>query len=629
MPGEVISHPDGLEICHDEVMLESGQRVPIRVVVRVRIQGDEETRWEIEVVNQSNYSVDEVWFPLISGIQSLAGNPAEDHLIWPQTGGMRIPNPLAVFDAPGAGSTTNVGHRSYFATSPDWLGYSLEARRMRLVYPGRANMQWFGLYNDREGLYLGSYDTSRQTTALNLVKVDGHLSLSFIRYPFVARDEHWTSPPFVVAVDAGDWHAGARRYRRWADTWLRLPEVPRWIRDMDGWLLTFLKWPYGRINQSYTDIETLWEHTKAAGLNVMKINGWFPLGMDRGYPIFEADDDMGGEAALRSAIFKIRQEGGHVFLYYNGMIMDPDEPRVRPYAWEVAAKTYYGHPYVRTYNFFREGSIGDPLISGNKVFYMACQAMPQWRATLLTMVEQGLDLGADGLTFDQMGGLEAAMCFDKTHPHARPSDALGEPRFRNLMAMRKRMLEINPDAALETEYHCDAFLEACDIFVAPDINMAYGTLGFPELFLYTFPEVVLIKSHLDLDGLTQLHIAFTYGMKFGTHPGQGAGSLADYPRLTERIAYLVGLRNRYPDLLRNGRFVDTDWGKIDNAQLLAKGFINGDRLAVIIYNYTHQKQSYSLEIPGYRVEQVIPGSGNALNGSIMPNDLSVLICRKA
>src|SRR5215213_6547070 len=49
LPGKVTVRPDGLDICHDEVMLESGQRVPVQVLVRIRLQGDNETQWEIEV----------------------------------------------------------------------------------------------------------------------------------------------------------------------------------------------------------------------------------------------------------------------------------------------------------------------------------------------------------------------------------------------------------------------------------------------------------------------------------------------------------------------------------------------------------------------------------------------------
>lgn len=644
----------GLDIRYAELRL-AGAPVPLEVVVRIRPQGAAETVWDIEIANRSDYCVEEVWFPIIAGVESLAGDPAADALIWPQTSGMRIPNPRAAFNAGGWGS------RSYFSASPDWLGYSVEARRLRAVYPGRACMQWFGLYNDHEGLYLASHDTSRQTSALNLVNHDDGLALSFIKYPFVRPETSprqpgasWRSAPFVVAVDNADipeagcsWHAGARRYRRWADTWLKLPDVPAWVRAMDGWLLTFLKWPFGRINWTFGDIALLWQHTKAAGLNVMKINAWFSRGMDRGYPFFDADPAMsrdpdpasqivkrdpgGGEAGLRAAIEAVRRDGGHVFLYFNGMIMDPDDARVRPFAQEWSAKTRFGHPYVESYSFYREGSIDDPLISGRMICYPACQSLPAWREKLIGMVEQGLDLGADGLTFDQMGGLSAFLCFDPSHPHASPSDALGAPRYDNMMAMRRRMKEINPDAALETEFHCDAFIEACDIFVAPDISPAYGTLGFPELFIYTFPEVVLIKSHLDTNGLSQLHVAFTYGMKFGTHPGQGAGTLADYPRLTERIAYLVSLRDEYPELLRNGRFIDTDWGRIDNPRLLAKGFAGGERVAVVIYNYTLETQPYALDVPDFEIERVIPGDAGRADpgsGSVPPNDLNVIILRR-
>src|SRR5262249_31350528 len=157
----------------------------------------------------------------------------------------------ATFDVPGRAATPNLENRTLFGIAPDWRGYSGESRRYRLIYPGRAAMQWFGLYTDAEGLYVGSHDKTLQTTTLNLMNFDEGLSLPFIEYPFLRPGEAWSSESFVVAVDGGDWHRGSKRYRRWVETWMQLSDTPRWIQNMDGWLLSMIKFPGGRINWNY------------------------------------------------------------------------------------------------------------------------------------------------------------------------------------------------------------------------------------------------------------------------------------------------------------------------------------------------------------------------------------------
>ena len=45
--------------------------------------------------------------------------------------------------------------------------------------------------------------------------------------------------------------------------------------------------------------------------------------------------------------------------------------------------------------------------------------------------------GADGLFYDQMGGIMPYLCFDPSHPHAGPALAQGPGKNANLAAMRQ------------------------------------------------------------------------------------------------------------------------------------------------------------------------------------------------
>jgi hypothetical protein len=50
------------------------------------------------------------------------------------------------------------------------------------------------------------------------------------------------------------------------------------------------------------------------------------------------------------------------------------------------------------------------------------------------------------------------------------------------------------------------------------------------------------------------------------------------------MARLIALRNRWPDLLMTGRFVDEDFFSPASSGVLAKGYIAGNRAAIVAYN---------------------------------------------
>lgn len=105
-------------------------------------------------------------------------------------------------------------------------------------YPGGwMTMGWLGLYGGGRGLGLLSLDESFQTTGLYLGRdtPTGLLSAGFVRYPFLGRGE-WQSPPSLIRLHRGDWHADAGAYRAWADRawWSQTPR-PRWVDEMHGW----------------------------------------------------------------------------------------------------------------------------------------------------------------------------------------------------------------------------------------------------------------------------------------------------------------------------------------------------------------------------------------------------------
>jgi len=271
----------------------TGRLLAIDLTYTVSLRGDE-TVWEVELENNENLGIGEIWFPMISGVTWLS--PAkDDSLFFPAIYGEKINRPLETMVHERVGMVGDIQPHISHVMYP-----------YRMLYPGLASMQWYTLNNGQEGLYLGSHDHSAQTTCLNVDKgkaKDGteYLRFTFGKYPFIEKGGKWKSSPFVAAAYTGSWHMAARRYRAWADTWMKKRTPPKWVRQMNGWQWINMKAQSGVIEFTYDEIPRLYRDATLAGLNTTWLVGWPHAGNDREYPDYpyNLDPRLGTEKIFR------------------------------------------------------------------------------------------------------------------------------------------------------------------------------------------------------------------------------------------------------------------------------------------------------------------------------------------
>ena len=251
----------------------------------------------------------------VSGVQSLDGDPENDYIAWPMDMGLRVRNP-AFRDI-----STYMGFRKYerhdqFHTDMDGLYQD----------GNNCTMQWFDWYNEREGLYCGSEDLTRQALSLHAERdvKSNVLRLGFIRYPMIEAGESWQGQAMAFFPHIGDWHAGAKMYRAFMDrTGSFTPPVrPAWCQDFTGWLRCIFKQHHGELNWDYSQIPALYDELSAAGLDTLFLLGWEKGGFARMWPDYEVDDRMGGEDALRKGIEYVHSKGGHVLMFLSYALID-------------------------------------------------------------------------------------------------------------------------------------------------------------------------------------------------------------------------------------------------------------------------------------------------------------------
>lgn len=580
-----------LELAYDGLQGD-GRRLDVALRLEFTM---EEDRLSIvaDIASRDGAEIVEFALTAASGVRSLAGKPEEDSIAWPVDLGRRLRNP-AFSDL-----SRFMGFRKY--ERHDQFHTDMDA-----LYPGRASMQWFDLYNGGEGLYVGSHDASHQTTCLHAerdVKTNV-LRLGVIRYPFLSRGGSWRSAPVVYAAHAGDWHAGSRIYRTWMEgSGWTAPVNPQWVRNWKGWLRVILKQHHGEVNWDYAKIPALFDEARAAGLDTIFLLGWERGGFARMWPDYFLDEGMGGEKGLRDSLAYVHSRGGRVFFFLSYFLIDRESEFYKKGGGDrCTLKSVWGQEIPFSETYCGEGTwrkIANPPMP----MYGTCPSAPGWQARMAEAARYCLDLGGDGVLYD-IGGYAPLFCFDKDHPHAKPSLSCAS-KAEKYRGLKETVKERNPENAIMMEHNVDIFASHMDI------SQGASTVPSPdhllEMYRYTFPEAVMTNRECgqdEEDYLSRANYSFLYGLRFDMTIYRCCGTLSDVPNYAAYLSRLNALRDRHAAWLLRGRFVDGEGFRIDNPAVRAKAYRADDgSLAVAAWNPTAEKASFTLGWDGGKTER--------------------------
>jgi len=592
----------------------SSRSLNVAFTLRAALE-DDRLVWTATIANRETepgLEISELWLPWISGIGDLGKGREADLLYWPEDGGRRIVNPFSKLLATRAtagrgGGRGGRGQPSY-----------------QMTYPWPASMQWYALDNGEEGIYVASQDKTLMTTTLNVMAQDGAgLSFSMVKYPFVKIGETWTSEPTVIRLFRGDWHVAARGYRAWADTWIPKPHPPQWLRRMNGWIIPNLKTQNGgHYNGVYADLPRYWRDAHAVGIDMVSIYGWEKQGFDNWYPEYDPDPGMGGEAGLKAAIAEIQRGGGRVNLYSQGQLIDPGTEYYRRIGHLQTAKDIWGGEYRETYGGTGSGTLLN--IMHNKLFGVACPLAAGWYEQLASQFEMARKYGVNGLMYDQMGGRPPYICFDQSHPHAKPSLAAGPGKLQNMRRLRELIKSRDPEFAFLMELNVDIYSAFGDITQPVQYGFTPGPESFGEMFKYTFPDRIITNR---TGGDRKACFGHGFSLQWRVD-----GMMRDTtdPVMAPYLTRLNQLRTQFADLLLDGRFVDDEGFSNRNTNVSAHAFLAGNRMAVTLWNPTSSAQKPGIAAPGYALESANwqDSKWTGTDHEIQPGDVAVLVFKK-
>ena len=321
------------------------------------------------------------------------------------------------------------------------------------------------------------------------------------RHPVSIRaGDRWELPETVFEKVPGDWHAAAKRYRAWFDS--AHPAVrsaaPDWTRDLTGWLLVIMKQQNEELMWPYTDIPKLCAVAERNGLNSIGLFGWTVGGHDHLYPDYDADPKMGGAEVLKAGIAEAHRRGIRVCIYANGQLQQVGATKFwGEHGEKIAVRRRDGSLRIQTYHKYKD----IPVYK----FALGCLYGEPWHDRMLALARQARGFGVDAILYDQLGVNTPLECWGDGHGHPVPWYSHCEERPGFVRRIADEMHATDKDFAIFTEGLHDGLMDTIGMFHAytpgafmSDVNALKKSRAsrraaaepFPELFRYTFPELV-------------------------------------------------------------------------------------------------------------------------------------------
>ena len=405
-------------------------------------------------------------------------------------------------------------------------------------YPATLSMQYMVLYNGGRSYYLSAYSTGDETFEHSAKSISGGLQLSCVWFPFL-NEGKWESAACGFAVLPGGWHSAADLYRNRMGKVYKPPPLPEWMREsFHGWMQVSFKGARKDPPFRFADIPGLYAKVEGLGLNVLHIFSWGQGGFDNNYPLRYPSPNNGTAKELREAMDVVRSRGGHVVLYNNGRLIDPDTDFFAEHGGRSIAMTEEWKPYVETY-------------AGN-TFYVACPTAPAFQDALLDNFRRIVqDYHGNAAQIDQIGVTPGVFCFNmQHHNHTTPAN--------NWLTATDRMLERIHDFYREHDpdffVWCEGTSERFGQFY--EVHQSHGEEGWwtpgdslPEQFRYTYPDYLLTGISDDIQMMCHTHgqgKPFDFNLRRLNDP--------DWVRLLKE---LVQVRKDEPAYFLRGLFRDT------------------------------------------------------------------------
>lgn len=574
--GRVTQKDDKLVIEYDQLLSEYGDTYPVKFRVTVEI-AEGLLKFTPEIINNTaDVRVNECFCPM-ADFNGLYGEKKKDVLYLPHGLGKRQENPWGLLKS----------------LTGNYYAHNDREAFIHLAYP-RASMGWYGVesctkkYGDKF-LYVARYDDKFRHCFLTIHQTlhsdPINMMVGTDHFPMAKPGETVVVPSTVIGILDGDFRAGAKTYRAWADkTFWKTQPKEKWVKEMTGWQRIIMRSQYGEDYYTAEDLPRIYETGEKHGIHTLFLHGWWKEGMDRGYPYYN-EPYSGAYKKLAKNIKKLQDMGGHIILACTSYFLDPQMDYYKEHGEYLAITDINGNEFRPSFVYPGRGEF---RVSYGKVqFAICCAGTEMWRNQVLSQLKMMGDIGADCVFPDIYGGSPYQPCFNTKHEHGNRVDEewIGRRKFFD------QAVEYANGAGkvLATEIVTDIAASYCQ-FIHGLVNVDGDVDGdaFPAMFRYTFPEVITtirgIRSS-EGDFAKRLKVCLVSGLRLDTELYVCRADLSRDPKYAEQIGFYTENLDKYGDFYYDGTYTMIDHSRLPKTlrrgEYLSK---DGKTVMRVLYN---------------------------------------------
>jgi len=413
------------------------RKAEVRVAVRLRPESAL-SDWSLEAVGlPAGWRVVQVDFPIIPNLR-----PGD---------GLRLVTPTGwgiEWDDPG-------GDDEYHGSYPSLM----------------AAMQFFAVYCDGVGLYVGAHDPRACLKQFNIGRSGESRVFPawVVHWPAeaAARRGRFAMPyPVVVGVFRGGWYDAAQIYRTWT---LRAPwgsrraierrRTPKWFEDIDLWLMP-----------APDPVANVAECVRAGEFFDVPIGlhwyNWHEIPFDTKYP-----DYFPAKPRFAEGVKALQEAGFRVMPYINGRLWDPTTDSWKAERADRAA--------VRR----RDGEFVTEVYGSKVPLNVMCPATEQWQRKVAGLVDRLInECGVDGVYIDQISAAAGVLCYGEGHGHPPGGGGFWSAGYRKMLTDIRRRLPAG--RMITTEENADPWIDLFDGQLLVNTPLPSGRLVplFPAVY---------------------------------------------------------------------------------------------------------------------------------------------------
>ena len=575
---------------HYHNLTREGQTYNIELEMTAWLEGDE-AHFQTRVKNNHTHRIREVWYPILGGFEGF------------ELGGQKHMVDLAMSRT----LAPDILHKGL--PNAEYL-FVVEGETAHYVYPNM-QMQWIDLFCEREGLYVSSDDQSLQTTVFRLEKYPPEsgarglhfeepcifppntprwMKIAIGRLTAIDPGEEWQSAPGVFWPHEGDWHIAAKHYCAWADTWIKRPERPKWLKEYVGWQHIIGKTYLGEIYYKFDQYLDIMKQAQAtSGVDTLMLYGHTNIGCEGSDYDISPAVDMGGKEGFRQLCDAMHRHGMKVMVFtHRQSAINMELPEYKRFE-KWAIKDRLGRPrsevwWKTTIESLMHAVLGHYEATG-PIWARVCPHCDEWWDGFLSEIKSLMELGLDGIQLDTIG-VEGGFCYATNHGH-KPGTSQMLKLAERLDWLRTALRAINPEFMVCGEEYGDWLSQYLDVPLS-----RYRAEEGNEVYRFTFPDN-MENCAVSAYGYHQANKSLLLGMGMMFEIVGIKKTILECPELAEYCGQIVKIRRAFADYLINGRFIDTLKAEVDG-ELRYSVFESPHGLAAVLWNQTDSPQPCTL-----------------------------------